>query len=99
MNYKMIANLIGRILVLEAAFLLPAAGISLYYQETKSCQAIVISAVVTALFGVAPVSYTHLDVYKRQIQNLVNTPVPLVPIRKPPGSPVLIRKDGNYPYM
>ena len=53
MNYKMIANLIGRILVLEAAFLLPAAGISLYYQETKSCQAIVISAVVTALFGVA----------------------------------------------
>lgn len=51
MNIKMIANLIGRILCLEAAFLLSAALVSLYYGEPGALRAIGVSAFITAGTG------------------------------------------------
>lgn len=52
MNYKMIANLIGRILCVEAAFLVPAVAISTYYQETGAMRALWTSIIVIACAGV-----------------------------------------------
>lgn len=51
MNYRMIASLIGRILCVEALFLLPAAGISLYYGEYGTIRAILLSVVIMAAAG------------------------------------------------
>ena len=51
MNYKMIANVIGRILCIEAVFILPACLISLYYGEMAVILPIVISALLTAAVG------------------------------------------------
>lgn len=52
MNFKLLANLLGRILCAEAAFLLPAAGVSLYYHELGALRSILISAGITAVAGV-----------------------------------------------
>ncbi len=52
MNYKMIANVIGRILCIEAVFLLPACLISLYYGEMGVIGPIIISVLLTAVVGV-----------------------------------------------
>ena len=51
MNIRMIANLIGRILCLEALFLLPSAAISLIYKEYDIVFAILISVVIMAAVG------------------------------------------------
>ena len=51
MNIRMIANLIGRVLCLEAFFLLPSAGISLIYKEYDIIFAILISVVIMAAVG------------------------------------------------
>ncbi|MBC8570014.1 TrkH family potassium uptake protein [Zongyangia hominis] len=52
MNYKVIYNIIGRILCVEAAFLVPAVAISTYYQETGAIRALWISIVAIACVGV-----------------------------------------------
>ena len=52
MNYKMIANLIGRILCVEAVFLLPSAGISLYFREYDTIFPILISVLLMAVIGI-----------------------------------------------
>ena len=39
-------------------------------------------AVLVMQVEVEPVSYTHLDVYKRQSQSLVLTPPPSIPTRR-----------------
>lgn len=52
MNYKIIANVIGRILCIEAVFLLPAAGVSLYYREFGVIAPIVITVLLMAAAGV-----------------------------------------------
>lgn len=51
MNYRMISNLIGRILCVEAVFLLPAAGISLYFGEYEIIRTILLSAAIMAVAG------------------------------------------------
>ena len=51
MNYKFIGNVIGRILCVEAAVLVPAVGVSLFYREFRTALAILISAAVTAVAG------------------------------------------------
>lgn len=52
MNYKLLANLLGRILCAEAAFLLPAAAVSIYYDELGALRSILLSAAITAVAGV-----------------------------------------------
>ncbi len=52
MNYKLLFNLLGRILCAEGIFMLPAAVVSIYYKEAGSFRSILISAVVTIIFGV-----------------------------------------------
>lgn len=52
MNYKLLSNLLGRILCAEAAFLLPAAAVSIYYGERGALRSILLSAGITAVAGV-----------------------------------------------
>jgi len=64
----MIANTIGRILCVEALFLLPAAGISLIYGEYQTIQTILISVVITALAGLILLRFkqTRKSYYARE---------------------------------
>lgn len=50
MNYKMIGKLLGMLFLLEGIFLIPAAGISLYDQETVALQSLLIT--IGILFAV-----------------------------------------------
>jgi len=59
MNYKMIGKFIGKILLVEAVFMLPAVAISLYYREMVAARALFISALVTALIGGVMVAVTR----------------------------------------
>ncbi|MCI7131022.1 MAG: TrkH family potassium uptake protein [Lachnospiraceae bacterium] len=51
MNNKMIARFIGKILLVEAAFMLPACGISIYQHEEAAVQAFLITILLTVLMG------------------------------------------------
>ncbi|MCI8622495.1 MAG: TrkH family potassium uptake protein [Provencibacterium sp.] len=51
MNFKMVANLLGRILCVEALFLLPAVAVSLYFGEADAARALAVSCVITAGAG------------------------------------------------
>ena len=53
MNYRLIANLIGRILIVEAAFMLPALIISLHCGEHESAVAFVQSIILIIAVGAA----------------------------------------------
>lgn len=46
MNYKMIGRFIGKILLVEAAFLAPALLISMFFQETKAARAFFITIII-----------------------------------------------------
>lgn len=51
MNNRVIANLIGKILCVEAAFLLPAAAVSAYYREPAAFKAILLTIAYMVLAG------------------------------------------------
>ena len=51
MNKKMIARFIGKILLVEAAFMLPAYGISIFQHEEAAARAFLITILVTMLTG------------------------------------------------
>lgn len=51
MNYKMIARFIGKILLIETAFLLPAYGISIFQHEEEAARAFLVTIFVTMLVG------------------------------------------------
>ncbi len=59
MNYKMIGKFIGKILLVESIFMLPAYAISIYYQEAVARHALLISALITALTGGIMVALTR----------------------------------------
>ena len=59
MNYKMIGKFIGKILLIESIFMLPANAISLYYQEEAARHALLLSALITALVGGIMVALTR----------------------------------------
>ena len=59
MNYKMIGKFIGKILLVEAVFMLPAYAISLYYHEEEAVRALLISMVITLLTGGVMVAMTR----------------------------------------
>lgn len=59
MNYKMIGKFIGKILLVEAIFMLPAYAISIYYHEVVARHALLLSAVITALLGGIMVALTR----------------------------------------
>ena len=46
MNYRMILNIIGKIVCVEAAFMLPALGISLYLGESSAALGFALSAAI-----------------------------------------------------
>ncbi|MDD6306027.1 MAG: TrkH family potassium uptake protein [Clostridiales bacterium] len=46
MNYKMIGRFIGKILLVEAAFLAPALLISIFFQETEAARAFFITIII-----------------------------------------------------
>lgn len=52
MNYKLLFNLLGRILCAEGIFMLPAAVVSFYYKEAGALRSILVSSVVTIIFGI-----------------------------------------------
>ena len=51
MNNKMIARFIGKILLVEAAFMLPACGISIFKHEEAAAHAFLITILLTILVG------------------------------------------------
>lgn len=51
MNYRIIANIIGRILCVEAGFMVPAAAVSLGYREWDAMWAILLSVAAAAVTG------------------------------------------------
>lgn len=53
MNYKIIGKFVGRILVVETIFMMPALIISLYQNEKDSIYGFVFSMVVTLLLGIS----------------------------------------------
>lgn len=59
MNYKMIGKFIGKILLVETVFMLPAYATSLYYYETAAVQALLITMVITMLAGGIMVATTR----------------------------------------
>ena len=59
MNYKMIGKFIGKILLVESVFMLPAYAISLYYQEEAARHALLLTALITALVGGIMVALTR----------------------------------------
>ena len=59
MNYKMIGKFIGKILLVEAVFMLPAYVISLYYHEEEAVRALLIAMVITLLTGGVMVAMTR----------------------------------------
>ena len=59
MNYKMIGKFIGKILLVEAVFMLPAYAISLYYHEEAAVRALLITMVITLLAGGVMVAMTR----------------------------------------
>ena len=52
MNYRFISNIIGRILLIEAAFMLPAMIIALYCHERASFYAFAVSIAVIIAVGI-----------------------------------------------
>lgn len=52
MNFKMLSSLLGRTLCAEAAFMLPAAAVSVYYGEPGALRSILLAAAITAVAGV-----------------------------------------------
>lgn len=53
MNYRMIGKFIGKILLVEAVFLLPALLISFFFQETEAARAFFIAMIITvAIAGI-----------------------------------------------
>lgn len=59
MNYKMIGKFIGKILLVEAVFMLPAYAISLYDHEDAAARALLLTMVITLLAGGALVAMTR----------------------------------------
>ncbi len=59
MNYKMIGKFIGKILLMEALFMVPAYIVSLCYHEEPAMRSLLISAVVTMLAGGVLLALTH----------------------------------------
>lgn len=59
MNNKMIAKFIGKILLVEAAFMLPAYGISICRHEDAAARAFVITILLTLLVGGMFVIFTR----------------------------------------
>ncbi len=59
MNYKMIGKFIGKILLVEAVFMLPAYAISLYDREDAAARALLLAMVITLLAGGALVAMTR----------------------------------------
>lgn len=59
MNYKMIGKFIGKILLVEAAFMLPAYAISVYHHEEAAMRALLVSAILTVLVGGVMVAMTR----------------------------------------
>lgn len=51
MNYRMIASIVGRILCVEALFLVPAVLVSIYYGEAGAMRALLLSALLTLAAG------------------------------------------------
>lgn len=51
MNFKMVSSLLGRSLCVEAIFLLPAIGVSLYYHESEAAMALAITLAAALLAG------------------------------------------------
>ena len=51
MNYKMMGRFLGQILVIEAALMLPALGISLYCKEGMAVKGFLVSIAVAAAMG------------------------------------------------
>lgn len=59
MNYKMIGKFIGKILLVEAAFMLPAYGISIYKKEELAARAFLVTIILTMLVGGMMVGITR----------------------------------------
>lgn len=59
MNYRMIGNFIGKILLIEAVFMMPAYGISLWYQEEAAARAFFAAITLTLLVGGVLVGITR----------------------------------------
>ena len=51
MNYRMIAKFIGKILMVEAAFMLPAYGVGMYMHEETAMRAFLVTILLTILAG------------------------------------------------
>lgn len=51
MNYKMIGSFIAKILLIEAVFMIPACGISVFRHETMAARAFLFTIVLTLLVG------------------------------------------------
>ncbi len=51
MNYKMMGRFIGQIIIIEALFMLPAIGISLYCKEFTAVKSFLLTLLLMALFG------------------------------------------------
>lgn len=59
MNYRMIAKFIGKILMVEAAFMLPAYGVGLYKHEEAAMRAFLVTILLTILAGGILVTVTR----------------------------------------
>lgn len=59
MNYRMIAKFIGKILMVEAAFMLPAYGICLFWHEEAAMRAFLVTILLTVLAGGMLVTVTR----------------------------------------
>ena len=51
MNYRMIANIVGKIVCVEAAFMLPALGICLYCHESAGAVGVAAAMGAALAFG------------------------------------------------
>lgn len=51
MNYKMIGRFIGKILLIEAVFMLPAYGISIFQHEVEAARAFLVTILMTLFAG------------------------------------------------
>ena len=64
MNVKLILKLLGRVELLIAGSMLLPLGVALLYGESPFP---FLASIALLLCTCLPVSYTHLDVYKRQL--------------------------------
>ena len=53
MNYRMIASIVGKIVCVEAAFMLPALGICLYCNELEGAAGVAAAIGISLVFGIA----------------------------------------------